>query len=666
MNTTDTIKKLNMIPRLHETRRYALWRALMFIIVFTTGNLVIDAQAPAFPGAEGYGANATGGRGGSVKEVTNLNDAGSGSLRAAIEASGARTVVFRVSGTIALQSDLKIANGNITIAGQTAPGDGICVRNYPLRVDADNVIIRYIRSRLGDEKAVDDDAMKGRHYKNIIIDHCSMSWSVDECASFYDNEDFTMQWCLLSESLYESVHDKGRHGYGGIWGGQGATFHHNLLAHHSSRNPRFCGSRYTNQPDLEKIDHRNNVIYNWGGNSCYGAEGGSYNIVNNYYKYGPATSPKDRIISPDPDNGGNAQPAGVWGSFYITDNYVWGYPKTTDDNWTYGVEDVSAAIKEEIKLDNPVDAPAITEHPAEEAFEHVLASVGSVLPSRDVLDTRIVHEAMTGTATYGGVYGSGRGIIDTQSTVGGWPVLNSETAPLDTDHDGMPDEWEDAMGLDKNDPADRNGDLNGNGYTNLEDYLNSLVEAFEYMLRPIRLKVDTVISGGKVELSWEDISENETGFSIERNDGNGWTEIATVTADQEQYTDSIFSGYGLHYYRIKAYNDDLESFSTDSLEANVVNVGIQSRVSDVNLNFHVYPNPMQDQARISYALKRRSQVTLTLRDLSGRKVASIVEAWQPAGEHSCNLQRGSLSSGLYILHLEAKDTRAIARVIITD
>ena len=222
-----------------------------------------DEGPLAFPGAEGYGKYTRGGRGGAVYAVTTLADAGPGSLRAAVEASGPRTVVFRVSGTIALESPLTIRNPNITIAGQTAPGDGIAIKNHPLMIGADEVIIRYIRVRLGDQTDADTDAVSARYVRNIILDHVSASWSVDETMSIYHADDVTVQWSLVSESLYLTHHDKGAHGFGGIWGGNRSTYHHNLLAHHSSRNPRFASGCGT-------TDFRNNVVFNWGYNSTYG------------------------------------------------------------------------------------------------------------------------------------------------------------------------------------------------------------------------------------------------------------------------------------------------------------------------------------------------------------------------------------------------------------
>ncbi len=223
------------------------------------------AQQLAFPTAVGYGKYTIGGRGGIVCEVTNLNDDGPGSLRAAIETKGPRTIVFRVSGTIELQRPLTIRHPYVTIAGQTAPGDGICIKRHPLNIGADEVIIRYIRVRLGDESGNDTDAISGRGHKNIILDHVSASWSIDETLSIYQCENVTIQWCMITESLFASNHVKGTHGFGGIWGNNYSTYHHNLIAHHSSRNPRFASGAGYN-------DYRNNVVYNWGYNSCYGGE----------------------------------------------------------------------------------------------------------------------------------------------------------------------------------------------------------------------------------------------------------------------------------------------------------------------------------------------------------------------------------------------------------
>lgn len=416
-------------------------------------------RVPAFPGAEGYGRYTVGGRGGKVYVVTNLNDNGPGSLRAAVNASGPRTVVFAVSGNIMLKEPLDITNPYITIAGQTAPGDGITVAGAPVNIRADQVIIRYLRFRMGDYNTFEADTIGGRDISDVILDHISASWSTDECVSFYLTNNLTVQWSFITESLRSSVHVKGNHGYGGIWGGF-SSFHHNLLAHHSSRNPRFDAERTVDEP---ATDMRNNVIYNWGFNSTYGGEGGNHNMIANYYKPGPATGKgavHHRIL--DLSNGGR---------WYIADNYVEGYPEISKNNWAGGVQ-IRVGVYSEVKQDQPFDVPYVTTHTAEEAYELVLAHAGATLPARDSIDQRIVEEVRTGTATYGGSYGAKTGIIDSQEDVGGLVFLRSYSAPLDSDGDGIPDWWMIKYGFNPINGLDHAGDLDGDGYTNLEEYLN--------------------------------------------------------------------------------------------------------------------------------------------------------------------------------------------------
>jgi pectin methylesterase-like acyl-CoA thioesterase len=428
----------------------------------------------AFPTAEGYGRFTTGGRGGTVLFVTNLNDSGPGSLRAAIAATGKRTIVFKVSGNIVLASRLTISNGDVTIAGQTAPGDGICLSKYDFFVGADNVIVRYIRCRHGDLIGLDYDAAGGRNHKNVIIDHCSFSWGNDEVASFYDNTYFTMQWCIMSESLYHSTHPKGNHGFGAIWGGKGASYHHNLISSHSSRNPRFCGSRNHLSTAYEEIvDFRNNIVYNFGYNSSYGGESGNQNMFNNYYKPGPGTptgTVRYRVINPS--DTANTPLLSKW---FVSGNYVDGNPAVTADNWNGGVQpDDKIVALSAFRVTSPFAyAPVATETP-QNAYLSVLAKAGMNFPKLDSVDIRILSEAKSGTAKYGGLWGANTGIIDSQTQVGGWPVYNSTAPPKDTDQDGMPDAWETVRGLDPL-VADNNGHMYNDGYTNLENYLNCMV-----------------------------------------------------------------------------------------------------------------------------------------------------------------------------------------------
>ena len=494
-------------------------------------------QAPAFPGAEGSGRYAQGGRGTdgttNVYHVTSLKDDKNveGTLRWALAQTGPRTIVFDVSGYIDLASDLKIPS-NTTIAGQTAPAPGITLRYYTVNTsDAKNVIIRYMRFRRSQVKDVNDgaDAVWGKHGNNIILDHCSFSWSIDEVASFYDNRDFTMQWCVVAEGLCNSGHTKGGHSYGGIWGGKNATFHHNMITNVQNRAPRLCGARYNwdgydtetyaNSVQAERVDVRNNLYYNWGnGNGAYGGMGGYHNLVNNYYKAGPGTKNKSRVFQGSANSSGNSNgvlPDGLPGRFYINGNYVkeqnaiydWsGFIQdegtgvnTTDLTYTdsqglYGAAGATVSIK----LDNEVEMADATTHTAANAYNQILLYGGASL-YRDAVDERFMTDATNGTTSYQMTEttdGEGKtvkeftkGIVDkvndpAAAAVAGqpsFPMLAVVERPVswDTDRDGMPDAWEDANGLDKNDAADGNLytlDSEKTWYTNLEVYLNSIVE----------------------------------------------------------------------------------------------------------------------------------------------------------------------------------------------
>ena len=492
---------------------------------------IAQSGAPAFPGAEGHGRYVTGGRGGEIRHVTTLADDGKtstkGTFRWAVNGSAKKIVVFDVGGVIALTKDLTIG-ANTTVLGQTAPAPGITLRYYTIQ-PSENCIIRFIRSRRGQEKDVNDgaDAIWQRNKTGIIIDHCSFSWSIDEVASFYDNNNFTMQWCTIGESLNNAGHDKGAHGYGGIWGGKLASFHHNLICHVGNRSPRFNGARYewkgytsnklysqyqwANEVQAENVDFRNCVIYNCG-NGCYGGPGGGQiNIVNNYYKTGPAAT-TNRVTQVTVGASGNASGhPNLWtmtSRYFIdgnqmnnTPNYN-GWSNIAYDDGTYIIDGErwspdpkhyngeNVTYKKNsagtdcirIRLDEPAPIGEVTTHTAANAFEQVLTYSGASLNMDDV-DTRYFDEARKGTATYSGSVTKKKGRIDLVSDVNGYTEATfgtgSREAGFDTDNDGIPDAWETANGLNPNDASDAKLytiDTEKQWYTNIEVYANSLVE----------------------------------------------------------------------------------------------------------------------------------------------------------------------------------------------
>jgi hypothetical protein len=431
-------------------------------IVFTIAMAVHGAgqELPAFPGAQGFGALTPGGRGGRIVEVTNLKDSGPGSLREACYASGPRIILFRVAGIIELQTDIKISHGFVTIAGQTAPGDGICLKGATLRICTHDVVVRFMRCRVGDGQVGatpgNRDALKieGARVRNVVVDHCSLSWSIDENVSTWGTpRDVTIQWCIIAEALYQSRHPKGPHSMGLLVGDRSTrmTFHHNLLAHNHWRNPLMQGRG----DPLAEYDFRNNVIYNYG-KFCSVARGRIHlNYEANFIKPGP-TSVDPNEIDIDLDRKTNA-----WPRIFLSGNIGPNCSDGPGDNWRM-VRDMAKLGQSKLRVTQRFPFPAVTTKAATDAYKAVLKHAGATQPRRDAVDARIVRDVEAGTGK----------VVNSQDAVGGWPQYESGPLAADSDHDGMPDRWERQHGLDPRDTNDGAKDRDGDGYTNVEEYLN--------------------------------------------------------------------------------------------------------------------------------------------------------------------------------------------------
>jgi hypothetical protein len=433
-----------------------VWAWVVVGLALGCGAAVCAGDLPAFPGAEGFGATTPGGRGGKVLAVTTLDDSGPGSLRAACEAEGPRIVVFRVGGLIRLERPIVVQHPFLTLAGQSSPGDGVCLRDYPFQVATHDVVVRYLRSRLGDANGRPEDCIDLLHgSSNVILDHCSASWSIDECLSLSGNvSNATVQWCLIAEPLDRSKHPKGAHGYGSLMRANGpVSLHHNLWAHARSRNPRF-GANY-NRPPLPSFDFRNNVIYDFG-HTCSGITQGTFpvNYVENYILPGPSSTARMAVTIGGPSDL----------AFFVEGNVFDGRDlPASDTGRLFSRMDIDGTRQVRV-VEKPFAAPQVTTLPARQALEAVLATVGASLPVRDPVDARIVDEVRTRKGA----------IINSQAQVGGWPQYRPGEPPKDSDGDGMPDAWESARGLNPNDPADAGLDRDKDGYTNVEEYLNGL------------------------------------------------------------------------------------------------------------------------------------------------------------------------------------------------
>ena len=426
-------------------------------MVFSVTLATQGKEMPAFPGAEGFGSHTPGGRGGRLIPVVNLNDSGPGSLRAACGAQGPRIVIFRVGGIIDLKSPLGVNRPFLTLAGQTALGDGVCLRGYELKVRTHDVIIRHLRSRPGAVSGQEEDAIgvdTGSH--DVILDHCSATWAVDENLSPSGSiSNITIQWCIIGEGLNHSIHHKGGHSYGSLVRAVGGlSLHHNLWAHNNGRNPRL-GDDYGKLP-YPTFDVRNNVVYNYGA-VCSGMTDDhlDVNYVANYIRPGPDSKRKMGVI---------VFTRTADARYYVSGNVVEEKEAVTKDNGLLFDRTEYKGKKLVTRQPTPFSVAQVTTVAAADALKEVLERAGATLPVRDVVDRRIIQSVREGTGH----------IIDSPSEVGGWPIYRSAVPPQDSDGDGMPDTWETAHQLNPNDPGDANLTGGEDGYTNIEKYLNEI------------------------------------------------------------------------------------------------------------------------------------------------------------------------------------------------
>ena len=615
--------------------------AILFLLGILT-LVPLEAQEteylPAFPQAEGFGAYSLGGRGGKVIFVDNLNDDGPGSLRAAVMNPEPRIVIFRVSGTIELESHLVIQHPYITIAGQTAPGDGICLKKYLLKIDGTHdVIVRGIRVRPGIESGLSGSSIDGidvHRSHHVILDHCTASWSCDEILNTNKNtRDITVQWCIFSESLNNSVHEKGEHGYAATIGGYRTSYHHNLFAHNKGRNPSIGGS---DNSRTELLDFQNNVVYNWVSRICDGKPR-TMNFVANYYKQGPATPENNEHIVAEIQA---SEKYGYTSRWHIDDNFVNGYPELTGDNWSGAVRYGEGTSMEKNREYSPFENAAYMTRDAPRAYLEVLDHAGVTVPRRDTVDKRVVNDVRTGSATFG------NGIIDQVEQVGGWPELLTYDVPADADMDGMPDAWETREGLNVNDPSDRFEVKEGEVYDNLERYLNGLASDEAYLLPPVNLLAG-LQNDTEVTLSWKDITDGELGFVIQRTDAaNTFIIVDTVDANVTEYIDIPPGPDRKVEYRVCAIAEGLRSIPSKPASIELVS-GLDTR--GLAEEARIYPNPFEGYFTFEYKSPRAQDLQLRLLDLRGMLMADLNKVVVESGTNHIALAAEGFSPGFYFL-----------------